>query len=260
MRFVVPTSTRRAPERASTSGMRKPSPISISSPRETTHLAALGERREREQHRRRVVVDDERGLGAGQPAQDRGDVVLARAARAGVEVVLEVRVAAADLAHALERRLGERRPAEVRVHDHAGRVEDAPQAGARARRRAPRAPARQVARLAAGADLLPRPLEHRARGLDREWVARPVRARARRPKAGRAAACGSLGSGVEATLEGAVRRLPLLLRRARRLALFPRPRAQSRRASSQRGRAALPGHGIEITANAGILIDAGTAP
>ena len=45
-------------------------------------LAALRERGEREQHRRRVVVDDERGLGAGQPAQDRRDVVLARAARA----------------------------------------------------------------------------------------------------------------------------------------------------------------------------------
>ena len=35
------------------------------------HLAALGERGEREQHRGGVVVDDERGLGAGQPAQDR---------------------------------------------------------------------------------------------------------------------------------------------------------------------------------------------
>ena len=33
------------------------------------HLAALGERREREQHGRGVVVDDERGLGAGQPAR-----------------------------------------------------------------------------------------------------------------------------------------------------------------------------------------------
>ena len=31
------------------------------------HLAALGERREREQHRRGVVVDDERRLGAGEP-------------------------------------------------------------------------------------------------------------------------------------------------------------------------------------------------
>ena len=46
------------------------------------HLAALGERGEREQHRGGVVVHDERGLGAGQPAQDRGDVILPRAARA----------------------------------------------------------------------------------------------------------------------------------------------------------------------------------
>ena len=51
--------------------MRKPSPISISSPRETTHLAALGEGGEREQHGRGVVVDDERRLGARQPAQER---------------------------------------------------------------------------------------------------------------------------------------------------------------------------------------------
>ena len=46
------------------------------------HLAALRERGEREQDRGGVVVDDERRLGAGQPPQDRGDVVLARAARA----------------------------------------------------------------------------------------------------------------------------------------------------------------------------------
>ena len=46
------------------------------------HLASLGERGQREQHRGGVVVDDERGLGAGEPAQDRRDVVLPRAARA----------------------------------------------------------------------------------------------------------------------------------------------------------------------------------
>ena len=58
------------------------------------HLAALGERSEREQHGRGVVVDDERGLGAGQPAEDRREVILPRAALARREVVLEVRVAA----------------------------------------------------------------------------------------------------------------------------------------------------------------------
>ena len=66
-------------------------------------LAALGERGEREQHRGRVVVDDERGLGAGQPPQERREVVLARAARAAREVVLEVRVAAPPRARARAR-------------------------------------------------------------------------------------------------------------------------------------------------------------
>ena len=44
------------------------------------HLASLCERREREQHRGGVVVDDERSLGAGQPPQERRDMILARAA------------------------------------------------------------------------------------------------------------------------------------------------------------------------------------
>ena len=41
------------------------------------HLAALRERGQRQQHGGRVVVDDERRLGAGQPAQDLRDVILA---------------------------------------------------------------------------------------------------------------------------------------------------------------------------------------
>ena len=52
-------------------------------------------------------------------------MILARAPLSALEVVLEVRVAGADLDDARERRLAERRPAEVRVHDHAGRVEHA---------------------------------------------------------------------------------------------------------------------------------------
>ena len=88
------------------------------------HVPALGERGEREQDRGRVVVHDERGLRARQAAQDAGDVILPRAAAAGGHVVLQVRVAARDLAHAVERSLGERRAPEVRVHDHAGGVDD----------------------------------------------------------------------------------------------------------------------------------------
>ena len=84
-------------------------------------LAPLGQRGERQQQRRRVVVDDERRLGAGQPAEDRRDVILARARAPVSKVVLEVRVAAADL-DARRARPRERSAAEVRVDDHAGRV------------------------------------------------------------------------------------------------------------------------------------------
>jgi hypothetical protein len=133
------------------------------------HLAAFRERGEREQQRGRVVVDDDRRLRSREPAQQRRQVVLARAARAGGEVVLEVRVAARGR-DALERRRGERGAAEVRVHDDAGRVEHAPE------RRPPRRAERlvesrpQVAGVGAGADLLARPLEHLPGGRDRERI------------------------------------------------------------------------------------------
>ena len=77
--------------------MRKPSPISISSPRETTTSRPSASAASASSTARRVVVDDERGLGAGQPPQERREVILPRAARAALEVVLEVRVAAAHL-------------------------------------------------------------------------------------------------------------------------------------------------------------------
>ena len=70
------------------------------------------------------------------------------------EVELEVGVAARALDRPRERRLGERRPAEVRVHDHAGRVQHAPE------RRAPRLreplvqPGGEVAGIAPRADVL----------------------------------------------------------------------------------------------------------
>ena len=97
------------------------------------HLAPFGESGEREQNRSRVVVDDERRLGTGQAPEERPEVILARAALAALEVVLEVRVAGADLHDAGERGLGERRATEVRVDEDAGRIQHAPQ------RRLPRA-------------------------------------------------------------------------------------------------------------------------
>ena len=134
------------------------------------HLAALGERGESEQHRAGVVVDDERGLRAGEAAQDRRDVVLARAARAAGDVVLEVRVAAPDLDDTGERLLGERRAPEVRVDDHAGRVEHAAEARRPCGTELLPQPCREVAWVAARADLLPRLREHGPRRVDRKRV------------------------------------------------------------------------------------------
>ena len=125
------------------------------------HVATLGERGEGEQQGGRVVVDDERGLGAGQPPQRGRHVILPRAARARRDVVLEVGVAAADLLQPLERRAGKRRAAEVRVQDDAGRVQDAPEARARCRLDLRERPLDEVARLGAGADLLPRAVRAR---------------------------------------------------------------------------------------------------
>ena len=117
------------------------------------HLAALGERRQGEHHGRSAVVDDERRLGARDPVQQRGEVILTRAARTRVEVVLEVRVAAADLDDAVERRRRERRPAEIGVDQHAGRVEDAPQRGTGSGGELRQRRLDEVARIPARADL-----------------------------------------------------------------------------------------------------------
>ena len=67
-------------------------------------LAPAGERGGRQQHGAGAVVDDDRGLGAGQLAQQPLDVRLARPARARLEVVLEVRVAGRDRDHGVDRR------------------------------------------------------------------------------------------------------------------------------------------------------------
>ena len=47
------------------------------------HLASFGERGDGEQERGGVVVDDKGSLCAGQPAEERRDVILARAPRTG---------------------------------------------------------------------------------------------------------------------------------------------------------------------------------
>ena len=90
-------------------------------------FACLGERSEREEDSRGVVVDDERGFGPGQALEQRPEVILARSPLAAREVVLEVGVATADLGHPRERGLRERRSTEVRMDEHARRVQHATQ-------------------------------------------------------------------------------------------------------------------------------------
>ncbi len=152
--------------------MRKPSPISISSPRETSTSRPSASAAERQQHGGRVVVDDERRLGAGQPAEDPRHVILPRAALALREVVLEIRVAAPDLRHPLERRGRQRRTAEVRVDDHARGVDGRAQAVGVRGGDLLGDELRELTRIAAGADLLAGSIEHGARGLHGQPVRR----------------------------------------------------------------------------------------
>ncbi len=93
------------------------------------HLAAARGRREAQQHGRRVVVHGQPRLRARQARQQDGEVVVPRAATPRRQVVLERRVAGRHLAHPLDRNLRQRRPAQVGVDDHAGRVQHRTQAG-----------------------------------------------------------------------------------------------------------------------------------
>ena len=140
-----------------------------------------GQRRGREQHRAGAVVDRQRRLGARQLAQQSLDVAVARPAHAVLP--LEVRVALGRPCDRFAGGLGERRAPEVRVHDHAGRVEHAPQRRPLRRPRPlPRARHQvDLAAVPAGQQLRAPLLDHRARR-------RPPRSRAGRrpaPPAGR---------------------------------------------------------------------------
>ena len=113
--------------------MRKPSPISMSSPRETITSRPSASAASASSTAAALLLTTSAASGTGQALEQRPEVILARPALASLEVVLEVRVAGADLRHARERSLGERRATEVRVDEDAGRVQHAP------KRRLPRA-------------------------------------------------------------------------------------------------------------------------
>src|SRR5687767_7473962 len=87
----------------------------------------MGERLEGEQHRGRVVVDDESVLGTREAPEERFYVAVPGAPLLGGEVELEVRIGGADGGDAFEREGAEERTAEIRVQDHALRVDDRPE-------------------------------------------------------------------------------------------------------------------------------------
>ena len=93
------------------------------------HLAVARQGHQAEQDGRGVVVDHQRVLGAGQAAQQIHRVDVARAALAGIQVVLQVAVAAAGHLHGRLRGVAERRPAQVGVDQHPGGVDNGAQRG-----------------------------------------------------------------------------------------------------------------------------------
>ena len=90
-------------------------------------LLAVGQGFERQQNGCRVVVDDQRVLGAGQSPQQLLDVRVPRAALLGDEIEFEVGVAFGDAGHALEGERAERRAAEIGVEHDASCVDHRPQ-------------------------------------------------------------------------------------------------------------------------------------
>ncbi|CAN5627756.1 hypothetical protein BH20ACT14_BH20ACT14_09330 [soil metagenome] len=89
-------------------------------------------------------------------------MILAGAALPALEVVLEVRVPGSHLRDARQSGVRERCSPEVRVHQHAGRVQDTAQRGPAPARKLLQDGIDERARLPTDADLLASALEHRA--------------------------------------------------------------------------------------------------
>ena len=128
VRFVVPTSMSRAPARRTMSGMRTPPPISTSSPRDTT-TPPRPTRPTASARAAALLFVTKRVLGPGQ-----GDEVILRDARPraappGAAIHLEQEVARGRVRRGTGDRGCPRRPAEVRMDDDAGRVDDADRRG-----------------------------------------------------------------------------------------------------------------------------------
>ena len=133
-------------------------------------------------------------------------MVVPRAAGAGLDVPLEVRVAVGDARHRRLRVGRQRRPAEVRVDDHAGGVEHAPRASAARRARGARARGRR----------------------GRARPSAPARSSARRSSitaraAATASACGASSAAARRSTAGSERRSDMAGAKATRAALSAAP-------------------------------------
>ncbi len=133
---MVPTSTSVAPHAAMTSGMRKPPPISTSSPRETTTSRPAARAVHASSTAAAQLFTTSASSAPVSAQQGGAHGAVAVPAGAPGEVVLQRGVAQRGLAHVVEHLGAQRRAAEVGVqHDARGVDHPAEGAGGRTRRR-----------------------------------------------------------------------------------------------------------------------------
>jgi len=104
------------------------------------HFPSGRHRRQHQQRRRRIVVHHHCRRGARQPAEEPFGVDVTASAPSFLDVVLEIGVSGGQCGDSGGRVHAEGSTTQVRVEDHAGRVDDSPER----RRRIPRQPRRHA--------------------------------------------------------------------------------------------------------------------
>jgi hypothetical protein len=123
VRFVVPTSRSTAP-------LFRDAKRSTDLDQFTARyddFAAFGQRIQREEDRRRVVVDHQRTLGAHQSREQPLGMGVTFTSLARLQVVFEVRVLGRDFGEVLDGLARQRRSSQVGMQDDTSRVDDGPQ-------------------------------------------------------------------------------------------------------------------------------------
>ena len=91
------------------------------------HFPASRQRGQRQEDRGRIVVDRAGCLRPGEARQQRAGVNVAPSSRAGGDVVFEICILPGCFADVFDGGFGQRRAAQIRVQNHAGRVDYRPQ-------------------------------------------------------------------------------------------------------------------------------------